>query len=65
MGFTLGLIIGVAAGFWLGGGQARQKRLRQVGAALKEGRVSISSSEGAPMTAEDFCVILDDEFRDA
>ena len=65
MGFILGLIIGGAVGVWAGREITRQKRLRQIEAALHEGRVSIQDKEGASVKADEFNVILDDEFRDA
>lgn len=64
MGFLLGLIAGLVLGAVVGRHIARQKRLRQVGAALHEGRVSVRDDKGGPLEAEDFALILDDEFRD-
>jgi len=63
--FATGLVLGIVAGVMVGAGTARKKRLRQIGAALKEGRVSIIGSGERPLNAEEFSVILDDEFRDA
>lgn len=65
MGFLLGVLIGGALGVVLGGRLARERRGRQVAAAIREGRIAIQDGHGAPVRAEDFSVILDDEFRDA
>ncbi|MBX3177261.1 MAG: hypothetical protein KF886_07875 [Candidatus Hydrogenedentes bacterium] len=65
MGFLLGVLIGGALGVMAGGLLARERRGRQVAAAIREGRISIHDASGATVRAEDFGVILDDEFRDA
>lgn len=65
MGFVIGLIAGGVAGAWIGRELGRQKRVRQIGAALKEGRVSITDNHGTPLSADDFDHLLSDEYRDA
>lgn len=65
MSFIVGLVAGMALGVLIGRSVARQKRLRQIGAALREGRVAITDNSGDAVAAEDFSHMLDDEFRDA
>lgn len=65
MGFIIGLIAGGLAGAWIGRELGRQKRVRQIEAALREGRVAITDKDGTPVPADDFDHLLSDEFRDA
>lgn len=65
IGIGIGLILGVLLGMWIGGALARHRRLRQLQAALKEGRVQVADNLGKALRADDFALILDDEFRDA
>ena len=65
MGFFIGLVVGALAGIFAGGEMARRKRMRQIGAAQREGRVKIEAGDGQPIAPEDLNYLLDDEYRDA
>ncbi len=65
MAFVIGVGLGILVGVALGANRARQKKMRQTRAALKEGRFSIVANDGAALDAEGLMVVLDDEFRDA